>query len=84
MEKKKEKRYGYESKTHRDWPGKRPDHATAAGRRRKMIKVTVIQTGTVRIKSAQVTGNYLLTSALLNTFETPAPDQQQADIAKKG
>jgi 4-carboxymuconolactone decarboxylase len=28
-------------------------------------------------------GHYLLTSALLNTFETPAPDQQ-ADITKKG
>jgi 4-carboxymuconolactone decarboxylase len=27
-------------------------------------------------------GHYLLTSALLNTFETPAPDQQ-ADITKK-
>jgi N-acyl homoserine lactone hydrolase len=56
LEKKKEKRYGYESKTHRDWSGKRPEHATDAGRRRKMIKVTVIQTGTVTIKSAQVTG----------------------------
>ena len=28
-------------------------------------------------------GHYLLTSAVLNTFETPAPDQQ-ADITKKG
>jgi len=28
-------------------------------------------------------GHYLLTSAMLNTFETPAPDQQ-ADITKKG
>jgi 4-carboxymuconolactone decarboxylase len=28
-------------------------------------------------------GHYLLTSALLNTFETPAP-VQQADITKKG
>jgi 4-carboxymuconolactone decarboxylase len=28
-------------------------------------------------------GHYLLTSALLNTFETPAPDQQ-ADITKQG
>ena len=28
-------------------------------------------------------GHYLLTAALLNTFETPAPDQQ-ADITKKG
>jgi 4-carboxymuconolactone decarboxylase len=28
-------------------------------------------------------GHYLLTCALLNTFETPAPDQQ-ADITKKG
>ena len=28
-------------------------------------------------------GHYLLTSALLNTFETPAPDQQ-ANITKKG
>ena len=44
-EEKKEKRDGYEIKTHRDWPGKRPDHATDAGRRRKMIKVTAIQTG---------------------------------------
>jgi len=28
-------------------------------------------------------GHYLLTCALLNTFETPAPDQQ-ADFTKKG
>ena len=48
----------YESKTHRDRSGEaaRPCNRLMPGRRRQMIKVTVIQTGTVTIKSAQVTG----------------------------
>jgi hypothetical protein len=39
--------------------------------------------GTAELVNMTFLIGYLLTSAVLNTFETPAPDQQ-ADITKKG